>query len=645
MAVPWGLFLCSCRGSLPLNPERLRFPVAPSPYRRASSPEEDLEAFAAEVRRERPERVLVACCADPWSFSEALRGPKLEFLDLKGFCFAPHPDEARAHAKANRLLRATMDAAALDTAPLRPLRVGNRVLIVTDGEAGFELGERLEGLDRTLLLLAGSGAEAAACRWRSLRGRLLEVRGFLGAFTACVEAVQDGRTLRQEIEADQIAAVTSDEAPALRPRTGCHVLRRPSALALERLAAAIRDLTGDFLKPEHVAYDASTCAGGSANQQACGLCISACPYDAIDRDPENPLRVRVSHRACEGCGACVSACPTSSLSFTEPSPQTLYRRLASLLAPLPGDGTGNEAILFHCGERGRRALERAGREGLRYAASLLPVEVPCLRFVSDAAILGAFGLGAAGVALLGCAECPHGERRLLFDKLEFCRLVLDAFCPGRDLLRLVAVAPGEEPAALGELTAFAESLPPAAFRAATLPEPPRSREVIAGALGSFFEASGIEPGPKPLGPSQPFAFAEVRAAGCTMCRSCVNVCPTHAFRFDEERFALDFKHIACVACGLCEKVCPESVVQLRREIRLERRALEYQTIVQDAMVACTECGKPFVNQKALAAIEARVLSLPSLFETFAGSRRHLLRMCPDCRAVAAMLEVDKGWKP
>jgi ferredoxin len=130
-----------------------------------------------------------------------------------------------------------------------------------------------------------------------------------------------------------------------------------------------------------------------------------------------------------------------------------------------------------------------------------------------------------------------------------------------------------------------------------------------------------------------------------MCRSCVNVCPTHAFSLDENSQALQFKHISCVACGLCEQVCPENVITLRREIHFEQSALEYQTLVQDDMVRCVKCGKPYINRRALETVEARLLSLESLLDTFSGNRRNLLRMCPDCRTVIAMMEVEKGWKP
>jgi ferredoxin len=321
--------------------------------------------------------------------------------------------------------------------------------------------------------------------------------------------------------------------------------------------------------------------------------------------------------------------------------------MASLLASPAGHGSDEAwTLLFHCGEQGKRALEAAGRKPLPYAATILPVEVPCLRYVSEANMLAAFRLGAAGVALLGCESCQHGERELLYQKSDLCHTVLDAFGLGDERLRLFTADSGTEAEAIGALSSFANALKPAPIRWDGQPlREQGNREVIAGAIATFIEQTDREAGQRVLEPSQPFAFADVEASGCTMCRSCVNVCPVHAFRLEESTSSLQFKHISCIGCGLCETVCPEKVISLKREIYLERDALDYQTVAQDSMVSCLQCGKPYINRKALEAVEARVLSLGSLFDTFSGSRRGLLRMCPNCRAVAAMLEVDKGWKP
>jgi ferredoxin len=158
-------------------------------------------------------------------------------------------------------------------------------------------------------------------------------------------------------------------------------------------------------------------------------------------------------------------------------------------------------------------------------------------------------------------------------------------------------------------------------------------------------ATGREPGRLPVPPSAPYAFPDVRAEGCTLCRTCVNVCPTHAFRFDEARQALELRQVACVNCGLCAGACPEGVIALRSELFLDRSALEWVTVVEDEPVRCVRCGAPFGTRRALEAVEARVLGLGSLAETFAGARRHLLRMCPTCRGAAAVLAMQEGWEP
>ena len=58
MGTNWGLFLCNCRRTLPLDPERLVLPTAPSVLSFASDPEIDIKEFAARANRERLDRVL-----------------------------------------------------------------------------------------------------------------------------------------------------------------------------------------------------------------------------------------------------------------------------------------------------------------------------------------------------------------------------------------------------------------------------------------------------------------------------------------------------------------------------------------------------------------------------------------------------------
>lgn len=644
MTANWGIFLCNCRHALALDPQRFDLPTPHVQF--ATHPDSDLQDFAGLVSRERCTHALVACCDAPGRFEDALRpaigpSPEIHFVDLNESCFAVHADPQEAHDKAGRLLRGALQAAEVQAEPrYLPLRSDGRVLIVADEPWAGNFARRLSSDSRPILVLNPDGpAVDALPTWRVYRGELLDVSGRLGDFRAVIGLTGGGQ---QELVVDQVVAFAADP-PAAPTRTGYHVLN--GATDFDQLVARIDDLTGDFLKTVHVSYDADVCAGGSAGQQACGVCIPACPYEAIGRDPMNPLRIEVDHLACEGCGACTSACPTSALRFTEPSPQALHAQLAGLLAPRNGDP--DQVVVFTCSEQGKRLIEEAGRRPLPYPAKVLGVQVPCLRHVSAAAILGAVRLGARGVGLLGCAACPHGKRALLERTLAFCRLTLGAFDLGPERLQLFVTADGGEAKTIADLTRFAESLEPAPIHWDGL-KPWRvagDRQALTEIVGTLIEQRRREPGRQPVDAALPFAVAEVEAEGCTLCRSCVNVCPTHAFRLDEPTSSLQFNHFACVACGLCETLCPENVISLQHEVVFSREALDYRTVVRDEMVGCIKCSKPFVNQKSLDAILAKVLQLGPLMDAFSGERRNLLRMCPDCRAVAAMQEVEEGWEP
>ncbi len=706
----WGLVLCGCNETLRMDPKRIGacLGLETPPTLFGCLPRDDIHSFIALVNRERFDRVAVACCGPVELFREAVaaaggRPDHVCVLNVREGCFWPHPPGAEAEAKAVRLLRAAMRLAEPSrSVPEVPVKVGGTVAIATDSPAGLYLARRLTQVGRPVLIL-DEGTPSFdpefiyPLPWKVNWGRVTRVDGSLGNFHVAVErtqplnletcvycrrcipvchtsAISDGLRLRMElcdqcgdclkaceevgaikiprreretIRADQVVVITGDGGPEVSPRTGYHLLRSPSPGDMDALAWKIFSLMGEFRKPAYVAYDPETCAGGAANQESCGICIPACPYHAISRNPQNSLRVLVDPQACEGCGACVSACPTSSLTFTDPAPSDLYARMAALLAPVPGHPQADPLIAaFHCPENGQRALADAGRLRLAYPATVLPVPMACLRHVSEANILAAFRMGVGGVALLGCDACPHGERELLYGKLDMARSILDAFGIGGDRIRVITGQEGEPRAMVEALDRFATSIGPAPVRwdgRSVLPLD--NRAVMAEAIRALIEATGREPGRIRVPEGQPFAFPEVQVAGCTMCRSCVNVCPTHAFRFQEEQQTLELTQVACVNCGLCATACPEHVITMKPELYLDRDALDWHVVVQDEMVKCVKCETPFINRKALKGIEAKVLSIESILDTFAGTRRDLLRMCPNCRAVAAVMEMQQGWEP
>jgi ferredoxin len=626
----------------------------------ATNPEKDIEDFASKADQLELEHVVVGCCAKPSIFEEALQGKTLHFLDLKGKCFAPHSNLEQAHTKASKMIEAEIRVSnikAKNPVPVNPLQVGNRVVIFTEFSEGLKLASMLDEL------MDGDSAAVTLCISSDIEGledgsplleqrtSLIAVEGRLGNLKITLEPDQilnGGSQKRFDLKADQLIVLTKTHPPGIKRRTGVHLLSSTESEILEETVRQVRDLVGHFHKPVHLTYDQDICAGGDKGMETCGRCISYCPYDAISRQTENRLRIQVDHLTCEGCGACVSACPTSALQFTEPSPQEIYARMAALLESSK-EKQGNvepPVIVFHCEEMGRKVLETAGLVPLPYSPGVLPVEVPCLRYVSESNMLAAMSLGAAGVGLLGCEDCPNGERELLYQKYDFTQLILQNFDLDQDRVRIITAEAGQEADAVEAINQFVSQLSESPMVPNwTTPSQTLNRSILSDVLGDFIDQTGNEPGRISLSSELPFAFANINESGCTLCRSCANVCPTNAFRFEEESNSLHFKHINCVGCGLCEEVCPENVITIKRELVLEKQSLDYTLVAEDEMINCLKCEKPYINRRALEAVESKLFEIESLKNTFSGNRKNILRMCPDCRTVAAMMEVDRGWEP
>jgi len=658
LAKRWGVFLCDCRSTLNMDLQKIGNPASLVVV--ATNPEKDIEDFASKADQLELEHVVVGCCAKPSIFEEALQGKTLHFLDLKGKCFAPHSNIEQAHTKASKMIEAEIRVSnikAKNPVPVNPLQVGNRVVIFTEFSEGLKLASMLDEL------MDGDSAAVTLCISSDIEGledgsplleqrtSLIAVEGRLGNLNITLEPDQilnGGSQKRFDLKADQLIVLTKTHPPGIKRRTGVHLLSSTESEILEETVRQVRDLVGHFHKPVHLTYDQDICAGGDKGMETCGRCISYCPYDAISRQTENRLRIQVDHLTCEGCGACVSACPTSALQFTEPSPQEIYARMAALLESSK-EKQGNvepPVIVFHCEEMGRKVLETAGLVPLPYSPGVLPVEVPCLRYVSESNMLAAMSLGAAGVGLLGCEDCPNGERELLYQKYDFTQLILQNFDLDQDRVRIITAEAGQEADAVEAINQFVSQLSESPMVPNwTTPSQTLNRPILSDVLGGFIDQTGNEPGRISLSSELPFAFANINESGCTLCRSCANVCPTNAFRFEEESNSLHFKHINCVGCGLCEEVCPENVITIKRELVLEKQSLDYTLVAEDEMINCLKCEKPYINRRALEAVESKLFEIESLKNTFSGNRKNILRMCPDCRTVAAMMEVDRGWEP
>ncbi|MFQ5951815.1 MAG: 4Fe-4S binding protein [Candidatus Omnitrophota bacterium] len=61
----------------------------------------------------------------------------------------------------------------------------------------------------------------------------------------------------------------------------------------------------------------------------CGLCVTACPYDAREIDPKKKIAI-VKEALCQGCGACVTVCPNKACKLKNMTMEQVFRMIEKL---------------------------------------------------------------------------------------------------------------------------------------------------------------------------------------------------------------------------------------------------------------------------------------------------------------------------
>lgn len=140
--------------------------------------------------------------------------------------------------------------------------------------------------------------------------------------------------------------------------------------------------------------DAEVCGG-------CGTCIKTCIFRAAELDPVKKLS-STNIKRCVGCGNCVSACPTGARDQVSAGTRSLLAAIKILASYTPPNGV--RLLYLLCEGCGYPSLDEAGREGIEYPTSVLPLSVRCAGRIDTQFILEAFHEGFDGVVICKCGD-------------------------------------------------------------------------------------------------------------------------------------------------------------------------------------------------------------------------------------------------
>ena len=538
--------------------------------------------------------------------------------------------DGRDRAARQAALQAARDFPDFEAVATVDYRSHGRTLVVGGAVDALPLADRLAGtLAVTVLLLDEPDASdrPQPRLYPVHRAQTVAVAGWLGAFEARWRAagqpVGEGRF---DLVLDLCPArlIASHQRPH-----GCYA---PGPSETARLGAieALQGMVGDFEKPKYFSYKERICAHGRNGIHACSACVDICSAQAIVSDGD---RVKVNPYLCAGCGACGTVCPTGAMSYAYPPVPFTGKRIQAALRAFREAGGAQPVLLLHDAQ-GLGVIERLGDS---VSGRILPFSLHHVASTGIDVWLAALAYGAAGIAVLTTGDEAPQYVQALGEQMGIAQAVLDGLGytgPHFQLLQL-----GNSPLdAAQELALALRHAPrgdapatPAVFHLST-----EKRNTLDYALDHLHRHAPQQPPHIGLPAKAPFGALLVDRQACSLCMSCVGVCPANALQDGQGAPQLRFIEKNCVQCGLCANTCPENAIALMPRISFAPERMAAVVLNESQPFHCIRCSKPFGTLQMVENMLGRLGSHPAF-----AANLDRLRMCGDCRVIDMMAPADE----
>ncbi|AXI48765.1 (4Fe-4S)-binding protein [Sulfitobacter sp. SK012] len=512
--------------------------------------------------------------------------------------------------------------ALLSAAPSKSLDVISEglCLIIGKADVALQMAENLREHLGVTVLLEDPKDVPDTRDFDVIVGKLRRASGALGQFDVVIDALQliepGGRGTPNLTDPRQGGSSQCDILIDLRGETPlfpAHEKREgylradPShAAAVAAATLAASHMVGTFEKPLYVTTNSLLCAHSRAEQTGCTRCLDLCPTGAIVPDGDH---VTVDPMICAGCGACSAVCPSGAISYDAPPVEMIFRRIQTLAKTFT-DAGGDAPRLLVVNAHGSEMISLSARHGSGLPVDVIPLEMSALNAFGHAEAIAALAAGFASVTIL---PGPSTD----MDALN-AQISLATALAGSDQISILNVT---DPDAMSDALFGADVPSPIETPVRPMGTRRQITRQSARALHPNTETLALPEG-------APYGAVLIDKESCTLCLSCVSLCPSGALLDNPDQPQLRFQEDACLQCGICASVCPEDAIGYEPRLNLADSALSQEVLNEEEPFACVECGELFGVKSTIEKITEK-LSGHSMFSD--PGKLRMIQMCDNCR--------------
>ena len=138
----------------------------------------------------------------------------------------------------------------------------------------------------------------------------------------------------------------------------------------------------------------------------CGICVSSCPFGAIELIGKVKEGTIVFHEAaCTGCGNCAAVCNYDAVIMPYFTKEQILAQIDAALVERPED----KVVVFTCNWCSYPGADQAGIEKIQYPPSSRIIRLMCSARIEEEFIAHAFEKGAGAVLVTGCRLTEKGS--------------------------------------------------------------------------------------------------------------------------------------------------------------------------------------------------------------------------------------------